>query len=284
MKNIPKGQFLRLRRICSNTVDYITNANIFIKYFCDRGYDQDIVENAAKQALKTTRLDLLKDTKRKEKQESQSILVTTWHPKLQRFPSILRKHFHLLQNDNNLRNIFTSAPLVAFRRQKSIRNFIVRNDIKQRDQPSTTTTSPCGKCKKTCHLISNSPIVRNSVTGQQVKSVGGNCKSKNVVYAVRCKQHDLLYIGHTGDELSVRMSKHRYDLHKRPENNELTKHLAATIHDFETDIDVTIIANDIGSCRQRELKEDKLICKLGTLQPNGLNLSLHQYGEDMYSA
>ena len=29
--------------------------------------------------------------------------------------------------------------------------------------------------------------------------------------------------------------------------------------------------------------EDKLICKFGTLQPNGLNVSIHQFGEDMYT-
>ena len=87
-----------------------------------------------------------------------------------------------------------------------------------------------------------------------------------------------------GDELGKRLSKHRYDFGKRPENNELTKHLAKTPHNFETDIEVSIVARGIATVRQREMTEDKIICKLGTLHPNGLNLSLHQYGEDMYDA
>ena len=105
-----------------------------------------------------------------------------------------------------------------------------------------------------------------------------------VAYAIRCKKHDLVYIGHTGEELSVRMSKHRYDFLKRPNNNELAKHLRETEHDFEQDIEVTILKRNIMTVQQRELMEDKLICKLGTLQPNGLNVSLHQYGEDMYTS
>ena len=98
INNIPKGQFLRLRRICSDTVDYISNANLFVQYFCNRGYDKKIVQSAAKSALKTNRSDLLKrkGENKKECPDNQSIFVTTWHLKLQKFPSSLRKHFHLI--------------------------------------------------------------------------------------------------------------------------------------------------------------------------------------------
>ena len=44
-------------------------------------------------------------------------------------------------------------------------------------------------------------------------------------------------MGQTGDELSKRISKHRYDTKSRPNNNELSKHLASERHDFERDIE-----------------------------------------------
>ena len=284
IRNIPKGQFLRLRRICSNTADYISKANTFIKYFLDRGYDKNNIENAAKTALKTSRASLLENNNQVVKKETQSIFVTTWHPKLKQLPSVMRKYHHLLHNDDSLKDIFPSVPLVAFRKKKSVREFVVRNDVQSREIKISTQTAPCGKCKKTCHLINSSNIIRNTISGQQAKSAGGSCKSKNVIYAVRCKKHDLLYIGHTGDELSQRMSKHRYDFNKRPHNNELTKHLAETNHSFETDIEVSILQRDVTSVQQREFVEDKFICRLGTKQPNGLNIALHQYGDDMYQS
>ena len=287
IKNIPKGQFLRLRRICSNTHDFITHANNFINYFSCRGYDKKAVEHAAREAMKADRETLLNKTKLpKKKTDSQSIFVTTYHPKLRNLSSLFKRHFHFIQNDSTLSKIFESSPLVAFKRRKSIRNFVVRNDVKLREEGAILPTTKCGRkiCKKTCHLISNEAVIHNKLTGKEVKAAGGSCCSKNVVYAIKCKKHDLLYIGHTGEELSVRMSKHRYDFLKRPNNNELAKHLRESPHDFEKDVEVSIIKQNVTTAQHRELIEDRFICKLGTLQPNGMNLSLHQYGEDMYGS
>ena len=113
---------------------------------------------------------------------------------------------------------------------------------------------------------------------------GGNCKSNNVIYAARCKVHDLIYVGHTGEELSQRFSKHRYDASKRPENTELSKHIAKHHHDFERDIDITILKSNLKTVPERELFEDKFICSLGTKSPNGLNVDLGSYGKEMYDS
>ena len=133
-------------------------------------------------------------------------------------------------------------PLGAFKKMKSIRNFVVHNDVQCRPEVQNVATSPCGKCKKTCHLISKSTEINNSATKRKVKVAGGTCKSRNVVYAIRCKTHDLPYVGHTGEELLKRISKHRYDFKNRPDNNE---HLRETHHDFESDIEASILNADL---------------------------------------
>ena len=173
--------------------------------------------------------------------------------------------------------------MVAFRRKKSIQNFVVRSDVCRPKLCKNVPTSPCYKCKKTCHLINNSPIITNSKNGRSLDiNAGGNCRTKNIIYAARCKIHDLIYIGHTGDELAQRFSKHRYDTKKRPDNNELSKHIAEYGHDFEKDIDVTILMSNLETAAERELNEDKFICKLGTKSPNGLNVDVGNYGADVY--
>ena len=93
-----------------------------------------------------------------------------------------------------------------------------------------------------------------------------------------------MYIGHTGDDLARRFSKHRYDNNNRPNNNELTKHLNSSKHNFERDLEISILKKDVSTLGLREYYEDKFICKLGTLQPNGLNVDLNQFGKDMYAS
>ena len=107
-------------------------------------------------------------------------------------------------------------------------------------KPKTNGTKPCGDCKSTCHLICQETTMNNKITGKPVNiTSGGNCKSKNLVYAVRCKLHDKIYVGQTGDELSKRISKNRYVTKRRPNNNELSKHFASEKHNFERDIEIT---------------------------------------------
>ena len=40
LKNIPKGQFIRLRRICSRKSDYLLNSEILCKKFIERGFHE----------------------------------------------------------------------------------------------------------------------------------------------------------------------------------------------------------------------------------------------------
>ena len=93
----------------------------------------------------------------------------------------------------------------------------------------------------------------------------------------------VVYIGHTGEELRSRFSKHRYDANKRPDNNELANHISTYNHNFDADIDVTILKNDLSKTDEREFFENKFICLLGTKQPNGLNIDSNAYGQEMYN-
>ena len=54
---------------------------------------------------------------------------------------------------------------------------------------------------------------------------GGNCNSKNVIYAARCRIHNEIDIGHTGEEIKERFHKHRYDT----ENTELAEHFSKEV-------------------------------------------------------
>ena len=282
IRNIPKSQFLRLRRICSNTADFMQQCSTYVKYFAYRGYNETKLAETVREVTKINRDDLLQSPSNKTV-SNRVIFSCNWHPLLVQLPNILKRHFYLLQNDKKLRHIFTEVPMVAFRRARTIRNEIVRSDMNP-PQTLKDSTSPCTTCKSTCHLICQAGTITNNKTGKSVNiTTGGNCKTSDIIYAARCKICDLIYVGESKEELRSRFSKHRYDVNNRPDNNELTKHVHAHNHDFEKDVEVVILKQGFKSSAERKFFEDKFICILGTIAPNGLNVDMGNYAKEMYT-
>ena len=89
-----------------------------------------------------------------------------------------------------------------------------------------------------------------------------------------------MFQAQTGEQLSERFSKHRCDIKSRPDNSELAKHFHEN-HNLSDDLNATILENNIKSAAARRYHEDKWICKLKTLAPNGLNTEIGDYAKEM---
>ena len=59
-------------------------------------------------------------------------------------------------------------------------------------------------------------------------------------------------------------NKHRYDAKNKPDNNELEAHIHKHQHKFVKDIEVLTFKGNLHQKNERELREDKFICFLGT--------------------
>ena len=279
IENLPKGQFIRIRRICSDITDFESNANTMKKQFQLRGYDEKHLSKTVDAVRKMKREDLLAD-KEKEVKEENRILVLTWHPSLRKASSVLGQNHSILANDIRLNDIYKEKSIVAFRRRKNIRNFLCRNDVKERKDQEPSKSCGCQLCK----LMSPKDTVVNQNNGAQIKiKPGGTCKSTGVIYAVNCKKCKQIYVGHTGTTMAVRWSQHKYDIRKRPDQNELSKHCCRN-HNLEKDLEVFILDYGYNRLEEREKMEDKYICRLQTHQSNkgGMNSDTHAYAKEMY--
>lgn len=279
IKNIAKGLLIRIRRICSRKFDYLEHGRELVGYLIKRGYDEKLLTRTLYQVSEISRDDLLIE-KTPLKKDSQVIFVTDWHPALNKLPILLKKHFHVLQNDTKLSKVFVEPPTVAFRRVKSIRNYVVRNDIRDRIQNdhSPSETIPCGHCKLCKNIMKSLPV-----SGTKSITQGGDCKSRNLVYGAWCKKHKQLYVGQTGEKLCDRFSKHRYDIKKRPDNNELAAHFHNN-HDVDKDLGVVILERlKVDNAEARKYYEDRWVCKLQSLQPQGINVDTGWYAKEMYA-
>ena len=187
LRNLPKGQFIRIRRICSDSSEYIRNSNTLCKFFIKRGYSEKSLQAMVKEVSEIKRDDLLQD-KPKEKKDPNTIFVSDWHPILRTIPSILKNNFHLIQNDSSLTKIFPTKPLVAFRRPKTIGNHVVKKDLRKEDRILGSTK--CGKCKLcTVNDFSTADTITNKNKNITIKLKHfGTCRTKGVIYAVRCKK------------------------------------------------------------------------------------------------
>ena len=130
---------------------------------------------------------------------------------------------------------------------------------------------------ETAKLITNDKL---NIT-EKIKGTG-NCKERKIIYAAQCSKHKVVYIGHTGEQLSERFSKHRYDIKNMPDNNELAKHFHDS-HNLNDDLNVTILQTNIKTADAQRFNEDEWICKLKTFDPHGLNTEIGDYVKEMYN-
>ena len=166
------------------------------------------------------------------------------------------------------------------------------SDSKSTDPCTAPDEKKRGRKCKTCKLVSGTPSVTNNNT--TVKTQGGNCKTRNIIYAASCKlcTKNNVYVGKTICTLAYRINGHRtsyYGILKSFRNNSnvrpigpgdsndenvLGAHLF-TVHnkrgdsDFDENFEFDIICST--SPENLRKSEQFYIDKLQSLYPLGLN-------------
>ncbi|XP_078265981.1 receptor-transporting protein 3-like [Rhinoraja longicauda] len=130
-------------------------------------------------------------------------------------------------------------------------------------------TFPCNRRCKTCRFTSTLGFIQGPKQPFQVRQTF-SCTSSNLVYCIRCKRCELLYIGETERRLSDRFDEHLRSVRHNQPDLPVAKHFNSPSHS-ESDLSVMGLLQ----CRSeagRKLKEKRLIFRLGTLHPSGMNL------------
>ena len=122
--SIPYSQFLRLRRLCSDDTDFSAKADEMRNFFAERNYPNSVVTDALERVHNISRETALKPSE--SKSEDRIPLTITYHPNNLRVKDIILKNFKLLQSDPDTATIFEKPPLVSFKRDKSLRNSLVK--------------------------------------------------------------------------------------------------------------------------------------------------------------
>ena len=267
---IPYSQFLRLRRLCSEEDDFLQRCQEMSTFFESRGYPSDLLQNARERVSSVTRQEALE--KRVRENEGRIPLVLTYHPLTSRVKHILLNNFNILTTDPVTATIFPAPPVVAHRRDLSLRDVLVHtSDRSQTEEPGTYACRH-PRCRTCLHTSSNVHVCgpKSATTIREHFT----CKSENVVYCISCRRCPQLYIGETGRALHERFGEHLRSIQKNTGGFPVAEHFNSPGHSL-SDIAVRGLRRCPGSSFRRKQLEMEIIFRLGTMQPDGLNNVFH---------
>ena len=105
-----------------------------------RGYNNASINHCYNKASGIDRKDLIQY---KEKNANNRVpFVITYHPAFSNLSSIVREHWTTIQKHPELCKIFKETPVLAFRKPKSLKDILVRDDI----SPRSAYNSQCQTC------------------------------------------------------------------------------------------------------------------------------------------
>ena len=284
IRNIPYGQFQRLRRICDDENDFKSKSKEMYDRFRERGYSPKVLDTALTRAASLQRDPLLERKPPKEGQD-RVFFSTGYSTQAYHVRNIIRKNWDLIQCDESLRQVFPDPPMFSFRRAQTIGDRLVHSYTPAQQSRTWLSTTPsgtyrCGKCKQ-CDIVSRSkdfihPVTQHRYTNRHFI----NCQTTHVIYILSCSLCNAFYVGRTKRRLLDRLAEHKYAVKTGNMDYAVAKHLK-DVHNCNT-IAFTAIGIDHVPLtprrgdRERILnqKESRWIDRLKALSPPGLNDSI----------
>ena len=172
--------------------------------------------------------------------------------------------------DDEVGDLFQSRPMVAYRKEKNLKDILVRSKMHNvHSQRQTGGTSPCNHTRcLTCKHINRDPSVAGP-RGQFLVYEKFTCESQELIYAIECKKCGDVYVGETGRKLKDRFREHRLDVINKRENKEVGEHFNGPNHSVE-DMTIMGLKHESGII-SRKLEEQRIIGRLGCVLGGGMN-------------
>ena len=129
-----------------------------------------------------------------------------------------------------------NPPLVANRRLKNLKDLLVRETTKP-PQQLHKGNSLCGRSRcKSCAYIWTGMTFESARTGEKFGAhVTANCRTKNIVYLIKCHKCRKQYTGETENPLHLRMNGHtcRSDHYHKLSDKPITEHFNTINRSFK---------------------------------------------------
>ena len=160
-EGIAKGQFRRLRTICSEDGDYLKYGKQVEEKLVSRGYGQNQVRKQKKETFKMEREKALERVeKKKDKRVNFVVTLSAYLPNVNK---ILKRHSHYLKEDG-MEHFIKDLPRLSLWRGKNIEDLVVNAKARTEEGGS----GPCGKGCKLCKFMQVTDTVKDK-DGKEMK-------------------------------------------------------------------------------------------------------------------
>ena len=214
---------------------------------------------------------------KKEKIENRPIFAFQYDPRLPALQNIQNKHWRaMVSQDQYLAEVFPEPPLTAFRKQRNIRDILIKAKLPVPAKPyPTRQVNGMVKCGKACtacpFILEGKTVTINSGKNWQLRRKF-DCDSYNIIYIIECNIDNCKsrYIGMSSRSLRFRLSEHRGYVTNKITSKATGAHFNLPGHGLQN-MKITILEipkkNELEYRKQRE---KYFINKFNTLH-NGMN-------------
>lgn len=256
---IPYSQAYRYRRICSDVQEFDRNSQNLKNILLNQNYPENIIDDAINRARQTDRQSALSKANSQKKETPQTNLILTYGANMPRVNNILSRHFNMIRQSEHLSAIFPEPPRVVYRKDKNLRDMLVKAKIGIPKQHSGCR--PCGKTRcKICPLITPTDTAKSNFSKFSFRIKESlDCDSSNVVYRLHCEMCGKDYIGQTENAFRLRFNNHKSHVTSQPDLP-FSKHMRLPDHSIEH-IRITLLQSGFRSSLEREQRESYFIHK-----------------------
>ena len=136
-----------------------------------------------------------------------------YHPTSPSFHLTTKHHLPTLHASERLQKAFPLPSLIAFRRPRNLRDYLVQAALTSTFQePLGNRLCGASRCK-TCLILLAIDKLSSHTTGQHFKiEVNASYKSSNIIYLITCRRCGQQYIGKTEQRLHCRINSCQYNI------------------------------------------------------------------------
>ena len=240
--NIPYSLALRLKRICSDNLDFLNQLDVLKNTLMSRGYKCNYIMKAFDRVINIERSVALQ--KIEKKIVKRCVLPLQYDPRLPNISNILYRLWKVMIQNPRLKKIFPSPPMVCWKRPRNLREFLIRAKLPKEISIRRSSRPKLGfkHCKHKCVMCDYSPKFASSIvsseTNIKVPILSDlNCLSKNVLYCITCNKSERpcsankpQYVGETGRSIVERFREHKCSVKENAVTN-VGKHFFENGHD-----------------------------------------------------
>ena len=197
-------------------------------------------------------------------------LVMTYHPFNTHIKRYLLQNFRILSTDQQTRDIFPQPPIVAYKRDLSLRDILVHStDSSSTEQPGSHVCQR-PRCQ-TCEFVTPLTDIRGPKSTFTIRD-HFTCMLENLVYCISCRRCSHIYIGETGRNLRSRISEHLRSGRNNTPGFPVAQHFNSAVTVLQMSRCEVCVCVEVRTSVPKQL-EMRLIFQQGTVQRDGLNIN-----------